>query len=168
MCFDNGQPADQSSISTVSTDNNTANNVVTPDMTDQYNTKLSTGDETKYKQWQQQQSQIVGRNLSADERDYDMRGFWKANPTFSYADPSQHLNDTYKKPNHPTFSNESIYSGKDGYVGGQWVEDNGNWNYVASPTNLQMRSEADLQEYFKKHEPNSKLDTSKAKKKGKT
>lgn len=51
--------------------------------------------------------------------DYDLRGAFKAGITL---DPSTgHWPDTYKKPNHPTFSNESIYAK-------QFPEQAGSWN----------------------------------------
>ncbi len=41
--------------------------------------------------------------------DYDMRGLWKANPGAA-PDPQGQWPDTYKLPNHPTFSSQSIYA----------------------------------------------------------
>lgn len=43
-----------------------------------------------------------------DETDYDLRGFFKDGNSF---DAAGHGADWYKKPNHPTFSNESQYHG---------------------------------------------------------
>jgi len=160
MCYETNDNQQQTQTVTA----NPYNYIDTPDMTNQYNTQLSPADESKYEKWRQQQSNVVNRDLSKDENDYDLRGFWQEHPNFSYADKKQHLNDTYKKPNHPTFSKESKYSGTDGYTGGEWVEGkNGDWSYVASPTNLKMRSEIQMQDYFKRVEPDVKLDTSKAK-----
>ena len=44
--------------------------------------------------------------------DYDMRGLWKANPG-AVPDPWGHWPDTYKLPNHPTFSDQSVYATED-------------------------------------------------------
>jgi len=41
--------------------------------------------------------------------DYDMRGLWKANPGAA-PDERGHWPDTYKLPNHPTFSSQSVYA----------------------------------------------------------
>ena len=43
-----------------------------------------------------------------DEIDYDLRGFFRDGNSF---DAAGHGADWYKKPNHPTFSNESQYHG---------------------------------------------------------
>lgn len=127
------------------------------DMSDKYNTNLSASESARYEEWKKEQSKIVGRDITSDEYNYDLRGFWKENPDFSYSDPSQHLNDTYKKPNHPTFSNESIYHGKDGYEGGEWIQDGEVWQFKASPTNIKMSGNEGLQEYFKNNEPSVEL-----------
>jgi hypothetical protein len=83
------------------------------DMTDQYNTKLSDEDEAKYQQW------AKDNKREKDTYDYDMRGAWKEGIT---ADPSGHFPDTYKKPNHPTFSHESQYATPEN-PGGHWEQD---------------------------------------------
>lgn len=59
-----------------------------------------------YKDWLDKQSQLQGRDVSADEQDYDLEGYFntlKATPV----DGAGHLPDTFKKPNHPTFSDQS-------------------------------------------------------------
>lgn len=53
-----------------------------------------------------------------DETDYDLRGFFRDGNSF---DAAGHGADWYKKPNHPTFSNESQYHGTDGLLGGIWA-----------------------------------------------
>lgn len=85
------------------------------DMSGQYNTQLTPEQETAYQAWAKQQ----GRER--DVENYDLRGAWLElqNGTMS-EDERGHLGDKYKKPNHPTFSTESIYNGKDGYQGGVW------------------------------------------------
>ena len=68
-----------------------------------------------------------------------------------------HFDDTFKKPNHPTFSKYSQYNGVDGYTGGNWIElRNGkNWKFIADPSN--MWSQQELQDYFRRNEPNNVL-----------
>jgi len=88
--------------------------------------------------------------------DYDMQGFHKYSPDFTPGS-GQHFPDTYKKPNHPTFSNESIYSGGE-HEGGQWEKNpNGAYQFTPGRTNLENRSPQELQEYFNKVEPGNKL-----------
>ncbi len=67
-------------------------------------TKLQSAEEKKYQQWRT----TLPTNLQY-EGDYDLRGFYKDNPTWSPNIPGQHMTDRYKLPNHPTFSNESMY-----------------------------------------------------------
>lgn len=90
-----------------------------PDFTDKYNTKLSDSDEAKFQEWAQKNNRL------GDLFDYDMRGFWKSGDAQA---ANGHFPDTYKKPNHPTFSNESQYDGSklpDGSIahGGSWDGD---------------------------------------------
>jgi hypothetical protein len=85
------------------------------DLTNQYNTPLTPDEETRYQEWAKQ------NHREGDSFDYDMRGAWKEG---IQADPSTgHFPDTYKKPNHPTFSDESQYHGADGRMGGHWKYD---------------------------------------------
>ena len=85
------------------------------DMTDQYNTQLDPEEEQRYHDWAAQ------NHREGDTYDYDMRGAWKQGIE---GDPrTGHYPDTYKKPNHPTFSDESQYDGSGGRRGGHWEED---------------------------------------------
>ena len=112
-----------------------------------YNTPLSDTEE--------QQFQAQYPNYTQDTADYDLRGAWKAGVK---PGPDGHMPDTYKKPNHITFSNESIYHGKDGNVGGQWQQQpNKSWSFTPSSTNLSNTPMAQLQSYFQKNEPGNKL-----------
>jgi hypothetical protein len=119
-----------------------------PDFTNKYNTKLSASDEAQYQDWAKRE----GRK--GDEYDYDMRGAWKEG---AQQGNNGHFPDKFKKPNHPTFSTESIYDGKDGFKGGTWKGSGDTWSFKASSTNVQMRSPEELQRYFDKVEPTSKL-----------
>lgn len=100
-----------------------------------FNTKLSPSEEQQYQKWLTKKSQTEGRDISLDQFNYDMRGFWKSNG--QQAD-NGHFPDTFKKPNHETFSDESQYNGKklrDGTIaqGGHW---DGN---TFTPSPLQRR-----------------------------
>jgi len=67
-----------------------------------YDTRLAPDEETQFQGWKQ----TYAPNDSG--QDYDLRGAFKAGLE---PDPATgHWPDTYKKPNHPTFSNESQYA----------------------------------------------------------
>jgi hypothetical protein len=113
-----------------------------------YDTKLSPEDELKY-------SGKFGPDAS---RDYDMRGYFQANPDVQPNAEGVHYPDTYKKPNHMTFSDESVYHGKDGNQGGSWgMDEQGKDTFTPGPTNLQTHTPDELRDYFQKVEPNVKL-----------
>lgn len=87
--------------------------------------------------------------------DYDMNGFLA-----SQGDQASdgHYPDTFKKPNHPTFSDESIYHGKDGHEGGHWdLLESNKFAFTPGATNLKQHSTQELMNYFKKVEPNNIL-----------
>ena len=120
-----------------------------PDYTDRYNTPLSDGEEQAYSAW------VKRTGRERDAYDYDLRGAWKADVKQA---ANGHLPDTYKKPNHPTFSDQSMYNGLDNAQGGQWVDaGNGQWQFVASPHNVSNIGAQGLSEYFKQREPDVSL-----------
>ena len=96
--------------------------------------------------------------------DYDVRGAYDAG-----LDPDPvtgHLDDIYKKPNHITYSDDSLASkAKDAPPAGKWVSNNkGGWTFYASPTNIKNAGSEDaLKQYFKENEKDSKLVLPKAK-----
>ena len=94
-------------------------------------------------------------DINADNYDYE--SWQRANHGVTMA-PGQHYPDTYKLPEHPTFSNESMYHGKNGAQGGQWDKNSdGAWTFTPGPTNLQNYSRQQLQDYFQRVEPDSQL-----------
>lgn len=128
------------------------------DFTARYNTPLAPADEAKFQDWAAKQSQITGRPPTNDLYDYDMRGFWKNNPDFSYANKTQHLTDQFKKPNHPTFSTGSQYHGQDGNQGGEWIDlGNDKWSFKPGATNMQVHGAQGLQDYFSRAEKGNTL-----------
>ncbi|MFH1640472.1 MAG: hypothetical protein ABIA66_00775 [Candidatus Omnitrophota bacterium] len=81
-----------------------------------YETALTPEEEKKFQEWKKKYApQDSGQ-------DYDLRGAYKTGLT---PDPkTQHWPDTFKKPNHPTFSNESQYAvGEDAKLAGHWEGD---------------------------------------------
>lgn len=119
-----------------------------PDMTSAYNTQLSPTEEALFQAW------ATKSGRAKDMFDYDLRGAWRAN---AQAAADGHLPDTWKKPNHPTFSDESVYNGKDGAQGGKWAQKGSQWQFVASPYNVTNMGPEGLQLYFKHVEPDAVL-----------
>ena len=115
------------------------------DLLNAYNTQLSSVDEDKFLQW------AASNNKMRDLEDYDLRGAWKAG-----ALTGGHGPDTYKKPNHPTFSNESMYSTPQ-TPGGEWQQSGDNWAFWASPQNMQNMGMQGLSEYFRQVEPGNNV-----------
>lgn len=81
-----------------------------------FDTKLSPVEEQSFATWKQQ---YAARDSGAD---YDLRGAFKAGLT---PDPQTgHWPDTFKKPNHPTFSDQSQYAtGTNAAKAGRWQGD---------------------------------------------
>lgn len=77
-----------------------------------FDTALSPGEEQKFQAWK-------ARYAPHDSgHDYDLRGAYKAG--FLPDPQTGHWPDTYKKPNHPTFSDQSVYSSLTGTRPGTW------------------------------------------------
>ena len=116
------------------------------DLTNQYNTKLTPEEEKNFLTW------AKDNNRLKDPYDYDMRGFWKSG--LSQAE-NAHFPDTFKKPNHPTFSTQSMYHDPEKMPGGEWTQDpQGRTMFIPSPYNLQNMSPNDMRLYFRDVEPN--------------
>jgi hypothetical protein len=80
----------------------------------QYETRLAPDEEEAFQTWKQ-------RYAPKDSGiDYDLRGAFKAGLA---PGKDGHWPDTFKKPNHPTFSNESIYSLDRPDLAGHWQGD---------------------------------------------
>jgi hypothetical protein len=90
---------------------------------DPYTTQLKPDEEVQFQAWAKRNGVRMEPGWNED---YDMRGLWKSNPNI-VADPRGHWPDTYKKPNHPTFSNESIYATPDAprWVGNKLIDNTG-------------------------------------------
>lgn len=123
--------------------------LVVPDFTNKYNTPLSWDEEVQF--------QREMGNRVADLIDYDLRGAWRE-MKYGNLSPDQrgHLDDKYKKPNHPTFSTGSMYNGKDGFIGGEWIEVAPNQHiFKAGKTNFYQGDM--LRDYFDRREPGNML-----------
>lgn len=122
------------------------------DMSGQYNTQLTDEQEKQYSQWAKEQ----GREQ--DVQNYDLRGAWleMQNNSAMSEDERGHLGDKYKKPNHPTFSAESIYNGKEGVQGGKWEQNGAIWSYT--PGHKLTKDQAKrLEKYFQENEAGNYL-----------
>lgn len=115
-----------------------------------YDTKLSPGDEAAFQAWR--------AKLPPDLQntgDYDLRGAWRDNAT---AAANGHLPDTWKKPNHMTFSSESRYS-TPADPGGTWSElGPDQWRFDATAANLKAHTADDILNYFQAVENNKQVD----------
>ena len=122
-----------------------------------FNTKLAPADEEKFQTW------ATANNRLRDLEDYDARGWWKNDRTTA---GNGHGSDVYKKPNHPTFSDESMYHGTPAgnglraWQGGKWIQnENGEYTgFAPSEQMLKTTQPAEkLDAYFAQHEPDLKL-----------
>lgn len=96
-------------------------------------TQLGPNEEAMYKSW-------ALENRVPQSKDYDMRGFWfgqmtgdpAAQSEVNPSDMSLHFTDKWKLPNHPSFSNESMYNvqGAAPSWQGNYTDDQGqqHWN----------------------------------------
>lgn len=123
-------------------------------MADPYTTQLSPEQEQAFQVWRAR----LPRDLQNDG-DYDLRGAFLSSVK---ADGRLHMTDTYKKPNHMTFSDGSQYSTPH-HQGGHW-SDTGVPNALApasgnsyvfwgSPENIKQHSVNALASYFDQYEP---------------
>lgn len=120
------------------------------DFTDHYNTQLTPEEEREFQAW----AKAEGRER--DVFNYDLRGAWKELKSGTMSEDARgHLGDKYKKPNHPTFSDQSIYCTEENR-GGHWSVENGQDVFV--PGRELSAAEANyLQQYFAEREPGVQL-----------
>lgn len=82
--------------------------------------------EFKAKEWQDNPDVVLTEMLN--DNTYNYRQMYEDDPSFEIKEG--HFKDTYKTVYHPTFSNESMYSGKQsefnprGTIGGRWADGN--------------------------------------------
>jgi hypothetical protein len=80
-----------------------------------YETKLTPAEEAEFYKWKQKYAP------KDSGEDYDLRGAFRSGLK---PDPDTgHWPDTYKKPNHPTFSDQSIYAKERPDLAGRWEGD---------------------------------------------
>lgn len=89
-----------------------------------FDTKLTPLEESRYRL----AAAKAGR--SGDSKDYDLRGAW--NKDAASIGSKGHLTDEFKKPNHPSFSTDSMYSSASN-PGGSWVAGaKDSWSFTPS------------------------------------
>ena len=85
---------------------------------DNYNTQVTKKEQKEFKKWMKE------ANIHPWDRGaYDIQGYWKEQVKgkgFDSVDDDGHRPDTYKKPNHPTFSMQSKYADHPGVEAGFW------------------------------------------------
>lgn len=119
------------------------------DFTNKFNTQLSPQEELMFLKWAEAQNKL------RDLYDYDLRGAYKELQSGDMKVAANgHLGDKYKKPNHPTFSDQSIYHSLQN-VGGHWAKFGNTDVFVPSPSH--RMSKQDLQHYMNTREPNTVL-----------
>ena len=93
-------------------------------MKEHYNS-LQDGGKLTFKQWKEKmQQKYPDIEMDNNKAGYNYNEYFKNHYDDAIKQLSnlQHFPDTYKLPNHPTFSNESIYS-RGPVMGGSWIND---------------------------------------------
>jgi hypothetical protein len=122
-------------------------------MPNQYQTKLTPEQAAGMPAWAATlgaQQGRTGEQVMRDAYDYDIHGAYLSG---LQSDGRGHLADTFKKPNHPTFSTQSQYHGVDGNAGGIWSPaGRGIMNFDPGPTNMEHMGPGQLREYWNRAE----------------
>lgn len=97
-------------------------------------TQLSPDDERAFRAWMSAigHTPQAGYNVGTDfsGKDYDYRGFFQKYG-HTALESGQHLTDEFKLPNHPTFSDESVYfNEKTKPFAGFWKQNGKRWTFV--------------------------------------
>jgi uncharacterized protein YecA (UPF0149 family) len=89
--------------------------------------------------------------------DYDYEGYRNKYGKDPYEELKKgHLTDEFKKPNHITFSDESVYHSAE-TPGGRWSKEGDKWHFHASEYNVEQHGAERMKTYFEKHEPDAVL-----------
>ena len=113
----------------------------------QFDTPLSPDQQAGFMAWK-------AKNAPNDTgRDYDLQGAYQASLR---PDGRGHMDDEFKKPNHPTFSAGSKYK-TDEEPGGVWATRNGHDIFIPTGHNLSNMSLDKMTDYFRDVEPNGQI-----------
>ena len=104
-----------------------------------YTTALTSDEQIKFNQWADTMKKQGLINPNDNFNDYDMQGYWKNevlnNTNLANGNAQNHFTDKYKKPNHATFSDESMYAtGDNKKYAGHW----NNNEFIAPANNNKM------------------------------
>ena len=122
---------------------------------DNFNTPIPRNLQQEYQNWL---STLPESQRSID--DYDLAGYFMAGKRGENGiklynrSEGEHFIDKFKKPNHYTFSDQSMYSKPFGFVGGRWLEGRNGWIFEPG---FNVHSREELQDYFNKYEPQSSI-----------
>ncbi len=114
-------------------------------MQDQYNTPLTGPQNMMFPSWLNKVAQLNKRtpdSIYGDRYNYDVQGQFASGQT-----PQGHGSDFFKKPNHPTFSMESLYDHPN-YEGGKWTDS----SFTPGSMNYEMSSPDHMRQYFNQAE----------------
>ncbi len=126
-----------------------------------FNTKLNVQEASDFALWKLEELKQSGKDWSKDMQDYDVQGFFKSGKTLM----GGHGTDKFKKPNHSTFSNESMYSGsktrtgKGVYEGGAWGKRDGRDTFTPHKSMFKNKTHdpETMSKYFESYESGSEL-----------
>lgn len=114
-------------------------------------------DDGGFLDWKKKIAEYKGIIVDGDN-EYNYEGFYYDNPDYAWSmlgkDPKAHFTDKYKTAFHPTFSNESIYSGRKskfnprGIIGGRWD----NNNFILSEDQLSGNTDKII-DYLEEYDP---------------
>jgi len=121
-------------------------------MENEFNTKLEPLEEMFFQKWLKEKSSLEQRDVGMDLQEYDWRGWFKENS--GELKKGGHVTDKYKKPSHPTFSDESQYHGVAGAKGGSWGNDAEGAYFKPAESNMDNEK---LKEYFKRTNENVRI-----------
>lgn len=132
-----------------------------------YNTKLSISDARKFYKWIAEISKVKGKNiLETDGNVYDFPIFWLKfikNKQTKLMTKEEHFDDIGKKPNHLTFSTQSIWHNALDFnniklKGGKWKKIKNKWIFMPSQQQIvDGQKVIELYNLFKTVEKNSIL-----------
>ena len=143
-----------------------------------YDTFLTKEELKKFKKWvpehekmkddrrREETGEDYKHNLMEDKKAYDVQGFWKAmNNAKTEEERNMLLNpedlhgtDQFKKPNHPTFSEHSMYHGVEGKKGGTWGRKDGRDVFYPTQHNIDNMGGVDkYKEWFKNYNSGADL-----------
>jgi hypothetical protein len=117
-----------------------------------FNTPIPPSLQEEFSKWIKSESGKNGKDLMEEMDDYDVQGYWLD----TKGKDGDLKSEKYKKPNHPTFSTESMYNDKD-FKGGTWEDIEGVRTFTPGKQNLQNMPREEMKIYFDVYEKGTKL-----------